>query len=100
MTKQTEIVTDLLASLVAAVSLLKRGPKYAAPSDKMFDLMILDYERTIERGRAYLAPRKLIGAVVCPECKGAGELFEEGSRSGYVCILCHGLKAVPVWEDQ
>lgn len=53
-TKRGEIVIDLLASLVAAVSLLKRGSKKAAPSDKMFDQMIIDYERSIERGRAFL----------------------------------------------
>jgi hypothetical protein len=49
---------QVLASLVAAVSLLKRGgkaAKKAAPSDKMFDQMILDYERAIEQGRAALA---------------------------------------------
>src|SRR3954452_24881213 len=50
--------TQVLASLVAAVSLLKRGgkaAKKAAPSDKMFDQMIIDYERAIEQGRAALA---------------------------------------------
>ncbi len=55
MSAQREIVLDLLSSLVAAVSLLKRSPKKAAPSDKMFDQMILDYERAIERGRKFLA---------------------------------------------
>jgi hypothetical protein len=50
-----DIFMEVLASLVAAVSLLKAGGKEAAPSDKMFDQMILDYERAIERGRAALA---------------------------------------------
>lgn len=54
-TAKREIVTDLVASLTAAVSLLKRGPKQAAPSDRMFDQMIIDYERAIERGRTFLA---------------------------------------------
>ena len=53
-TAKREIVVDLLASLVAAVSLLKRGSKKAAPSDKMSDQMIADYERSIAHGRAYL----------------------------------------------
>jgi hypothetical protein len=53
-----EAFMQVLASLVAAVSLLKRGgktAKKAAPSDKMFDQMILDYEKAIEQGRAALA---------------------------------------------
>lgn len=49
-----EIVIDLLSSLVAAVSLLKNGSKKAAPSNRMFDQMIADYERSIERGRAVM----------------------------------------------
>jgi hypothetical protein len=53
-TKHREIVTDLLSSLVAAVSLLKRGSKKAAPSNRMFDQMIADYEGAIDRGRAAL----------------------------------------------
>lgn len=52
--EQRSVVIDLLASLVAAVSLLKRGSKKAAPSNRMFDQMIADYERAIERGRAAL----------------------------------------------
>lgn len=43
------------ASLVAAVSLLKRGTKKAAPSDTMFDMMIADYEKAIEAGRSAIA---------------------------------------------
>ena len=52
--ERREPVVDLLASLVGAVSLLKRGSKKAAPSDRMFDQMIADYEAAIERGRAAL----------------------------------------------
>ncbi len=29
--------------------------KKAAPSDRMFDQMIVDYERSVERGRAFLS---------------------------------------------
>lgn len=41
----------ILSSLVASVSLLKAGGKKAAPSDKMFNQMIKDYEGSIELGR-------------------------------------------------
>lgn len=44
-----------LAALVAAVSLLKRGSKKAAPSNTMFDIMIADYEKAIEAARAAIA---------------------------------------------
>ena len=46
--------TDALASLVAAVSLLARGGKRAAPSDKMFAVMLADYNASIDRARATL----------------------------------------------
>jgi hypothetical protein len=45
---------DVLASLVAAVSLLERGGKKAAPSDRMFAQMLVDYRRSIRRGREVL----------------------------------------------
>lgn len=53
-TYKRKVVIDIMASLVAAVSLLKRSSKMAAPSDRMFDQMIADYERSIEHGRAFL----------------------------------------------
>lgn len=59
-TERDDVMVDILASLVAAVSLLKRSPKKAAPSDRMFDMMIADYERSIERGRAFLEKRPSI----------------------------------------
>ena len=46
---------DILASLVASVDLLERGGKKAAPSDKMFAQMLVDYKNSIERGRAVAA---------------------------------------------
>jgi hypothetical protein len=49
---EREALLDVTASLVAAVSLLRRGGKKAAPSDRMFEQMLLDYENSIERGRA------------------------------------------------
>lgn len=56
---EREIVLDLLAHLVAAVSLLERSPKTAAPSNRMFDQMIVDYQRAINRGRAYLKMQEI-----------------------------------------
>lgn len=53
-----EAVIDCAASLNAAISLLERGgksAKKAAPSDKMFDLMVADYEASLDRARATLA---------------------------------------------
>jgi hypothetical protein len=50
-----EAFKDVLAHLVAAHSLLERGGKKAAPSDKMFDQMLKDYAASIERGRSLLA---------------------------------------------
>ena len=52
--KLTDALSDVLSSLVAAVSLLERGGKKAAPSDKMFVQMLKDYSASIERGRAVL----------------------------------------------
>lgn len=51
----SEALRGTTASLVAAVSLLKRGSKKAAPSNKMFDQMILDYSKSIEEARAALS---------------------------------------------
>ena len=49
---------DVLASLVAARSLLSRAPKTVAPSNTMFDMMLSDYAASIERGRAALAQKE------------------------------------------
>ena len=46
-----QVLVDVTAHLVAAHSLLKRGGKKAAGSDKMFTIMLKDYEASIERGR-------------------------------------------------
>ena len=40
------------ASLAAAISLLERGGKKAAPSDTMFEQMLTDYRNALERARA------------------------------------------------
>lgn len=41
-----------LAALAAAISLLERSPKTAAPSDQMFDIMLADYKKALAGGRA------------------------------------------------
>ena len=43
------------AALAAAISLLEGGGKKAAPSDRMFDQMLLDYNAALDRARAALA---------------------------------------------
>jgi len=59
MTKEErEIFMDITASLCAAVSLLERGSKKAAPSNKMFDMMIKDYKKSLEKGRVFLKKSK------------------------------------------
>jgi hypothetical protein len=45
-------LTDTSASLAAAISLLERSPKTAAPSDRMFDQMLQDYRASLGRARA------------------------------------------------
>jgi hypothetical protein len=49
-----ERLRDILLSLNAATSLLSRSPKTAAPSDKMFDKMLADYEASAERAHRAL----------------------------------------------
>lgn len=53
--RMREAGLDALASLCAALDLLKRGGKKAAPSDRMFEQMLKDYAASIERARAALA---------------------------------------------
>lgn len=49
-----EALIPALASLAAAISLLERSPKTAAPSDKMFDQMLDDYRKSLEEARSVL----------------------------------------------
>lgn len=49
------ILMGLMASLEAAISLLERGGKKAAPSNKMFDQMLADYKKDLDAARAMLA---------------------------------------------
>lgn len=45
---------DVMASLAAAISLLERGGKKAAGSDKMFEQMLCDYRASLQRARQSL----------------------------------------------
>jgi len=56
-----EAAMDALSSLVAAHSLLSRGGKKSAPSDKMFEQMLKDYGAAIARTRAALTPTEPSG---------------------------------------
>lgn len=47
-----EALLDVTANLVAAHSLLRNGGKKAAASDKIFYMMLDDYEASFERARA------------------------------------------------
>jgi len=49
---------DATVHLIAAVSLLESGGKKAAPSNKMFQQMLVDYKNGIERARAALKGEK------------------------------------------
>lgn len=44
----------MVAALAAAISLLEKGGKKAAPSDRMFEQMLTDYRKALENGRAAL----------------------------------------------
>lgn len=57
-TNQIKLLIDVGSRLAAAISLLEGGgkaAKKAAPSDKMFDQMIIDYKASLERLRSYLS---------------------------------------------
>jgi hypothetical protein len=48
-----KVAIDVGASLAAAISLLERGGERAAPSRKMFNVMLTDYKKSLARARAY-----------------------------------------------
>ena len=47
-----EALVSPTVHLLAAISLLEKGGKKAAPSDKMFEIMLDDYRRSVEEARA------------------------------------------------
>lgn len=52
--RMRETAINALASLVAAVDLLERGGRKAAPSDRMFDQMLRDFNKVINDARGEL----------------------------------------------
>jgi hypothetical protein len=60
MTSRRDVLLDVTAHLAAAISLLERTPKAkkAAPSDKMFKVMLSDYRKSLERARRFLRKGK------------------------------------------
>jgi hypothetical protein len=82
----------VLASLSAAVSLLERGGKQGAPSNKMFGMMLEDYRRDLAEGRAMLAPdettRRAVEAAARGYCCGnnpAGCQVDAGTMKAPCC---------------
>jgi len=49
---------NTVANLRAAISLLENGGKKAAPSDKMFEIMLSDYRAAADRAAALLRETK------------------------------------------
>lgn len=49
-----EALRTTTAHLAAAISLLERGGKKAAPSDKIFRMMLADYKKALAAGREAL----------------------------------------------
>ena len=49
-----EALLDTTASLVAAISLLEKGGRKAAWSDKVFEQMLVDYQASVDAARATL----------------------------------------------
>lgn len=60
--RRNDVRVAMLASLVASVSILKdareqkKAPNMVVGSDKMFDQMIVDFEKTMDRARAEIWP--------------------------------------------
>lgn len=49
-----EVLRGVMAALAAAISLLENGGKKAAPSDKMFDQMLIDYRSALDTARKFM----------------------------------------------
>lgn len=59
-TVERRAVIHALASLAATISLLERGGKKAAPSDKMFEVMLDDYRSALRDARLQFVPSKAL----------------------------------------
>lgn len=53
--EMAEVLMGTTVSLIAAISLLERGGKKAASSDRMFAHMLSDYQKSVDEARALLA---------------------------------------------
>lgn len=51
---EKDVLINVTASLVAAISLLERGGRRAAASDKRFDMMLEDYRLSVKEARVLL----------------------------------------------
>lgn len=67
--RMREPLIDVLVHLIGAHSLLSRLSKKAAPSNKMFDQMLVNYERNIKRGRAAITELDRLIATLKGETK-------------------------------
>lgn len=56
--RMREALIIVTASLAAAKSLLERGGKKAVASDRMFEQMLIDYQKVIDVARAVLAEER------------------------------------------
>lgn len=65
MSAREDVLIDVLAHLVAAVSLLEAGGMKSAPSNKMYRQMLKDYHASIERGREFIRAER--AALTPPE---------------------------------
>jgi hypothetical protein len=52
--EQHQAFIGVMASLAAAISLLEKGGKKAAPSDKMFAQMLADYKAALETAHKHI----------------------------------------------
>jgi len=84
----------LLASLVAATSLLENGGKKAAPSDTMFDMMIAYYKKAITAGRALLSrdasDDETSRCIACDQPMLDGQLYYPDASGGELHAECCG----------
>lgn len=66
-----QAMIGVMASLAAAISLLERTPKAksAAPSNTMFEMMLSDYRKALEAGRAAIRARS--SAAIFPTAPAA-----------------------------
>ena len=86
-----KITIDCAAHLTAAISLLEKGGKKAAPSDKMFKQMLADYNASLERTRVALRNGVAVGeaaggsARLCLSCGRSAPASHDRGQPGPDC---------------